>query len=192
MRSAPNAAWIHFTAEMEVDAARSRFRWEAGFGGGRLRLFRVTDAYEDGRGELAVRVGGIVPVKKMAGPEFDKGELQRYLASVALCPPILLNHPSLVWSVAGNAALGLRDAADPNGAAIQIEIGGDGCPVACRAERPRALGNQTVPTPWSAAAFDFYEREGLRVARRLEAAWDLPEGAFTYYRAEVTSFTAVR
>ena len=33
---------------------------------------------------------------------------------------------------------------------------------------------------------------GLRVPRRAEVAWELPEGPFTYWRAEVTALEVVR
>lgn len=49
------------------------------------------------------------------------------------------------------------------------------------------VGKITAPTPWSAAGADFEEREGLRIAMRLEACWHLPEGTFTSFRAEVRS-----
>lgn len=190
LRSAPNARWMPFTAEMEIQAARSGFRWDARFGGG-VRWLGVTDAYENGRGMLALRVGGI-PVKKMTGPEFDQGELQRCLASLALCTPMLLNHPSLVFAAAAPGLLRLRDGADPTGAWVDLEIGEQGCPLGGRARRPRTLGKQAVETPWRVAAGEFRECEGLRVPGRTEASWDAAEGAFPYYKSEFISFVAVR
>jgi hypothetical protein len=191
IRSAPGARWMAFTAEEEIEAARTRFRWEARFGGGRLGFFRVTDAYEDGHGQLAIRVGGIVPVKKVAGPDADKGELQRYLASFPSCPAMILNNPSLEWSATGPLTFRVRDVADPAGAAVEIEIDERGCPLGARAERPMLVGNQAVPTPWLASGGDYRERDGLRIGMRMEASWRLPGGPFMYYRAEVTSFRLV-
>jgi hypothetical protein len=187
-RSAPNARWIPFTAEQEIDATRSRFRWDARFGGGRIALFRVTDAYENGRGWAAIRAGGVIPVKKAEGPAFDQGELQRYLASVSLCPPMILNHRSLAWSDAGPMELRVRDSADAGGTSVEVEIDEQGCPFGARAERPRWLGNQAPPTPWMVRADEFGEFEGIRIPRQTMAAWLLPEGLFEYYRSEVTSF----
>jgi hypothetical protein len=189
MRSAPNARWTEFTAEMEIDATRSNSRWDARLGGG-MRWFGVTDAFEGGHGRLAIRVGGVT-VKKYAGPDFDKGELQRYLASMALCPPMLLNHPSLTWTDAGNGALWLRDSVASE-AAVALEIGGDGCPSGGHGLRPRAMGNASLDTPWRVAAGGFHESEGLRVPGSTEAWWDPDDGAFLYYRSEITSFMAVR
>jgi hypothetical protein len=177
-----------FTAEEEIEAVRTRFRWEARFGGGRFGFFRVIDAYENGRGILAIRAGGIVPVKKVVGPDSDKGELQRYLASLPSCPAMLAGNSSLEWSAAGPLALRVRDSEGPSGAEVVIEIDGSGCPVAARAERPMLVGKAAVLTPWLATGAEFRERDGLRIATHMEAAWTLAGGPFTYYRADVAAF----
>jgi len=188
MRMAPGAKPVPFTAEESIQAARSGFRWEARFGGGRLGGFAVTDAYDEGRGWLLVKLRGVIPLKKTVGPEVDQGELQRYLASVVSCPPMILHNRSLEWTAAGPDTLRVRDRDDPTGATVDLEMDAEGRPLACRAVRPRMAGKRIVPTPWSGVAAEFREWEGLRVASRLEVQWDLPEGSFTYFRAEVTSF----
>ncbi len=191
MRSSPEARWMPFTAEETVQATHSGLRWEARFGGGRLGWIAVTDAYENGHGFLAVKLGGLLPVKKVTGPEFDKGELQRYLASVVFCPPMLLNNPSLEWTAPEALTVLVRDRQDPTGAVIELNLGEDGKPREFRAERPRLVGKQAIPTPWIAASSEFREWEGMRIATRLEVAWRLPSGPFTYFRSEVTSFSPI-
>jgi len=192
MRSAPEARWIPFSSETTIDGRVSRFRWDANMGSGRMRAVTVTDAYQDGHGRLVVKIAGIIPVAKMKGPDFDKGELQRYLASIIFCPPVLLHHPTLAWSAVGPRTLAVRDTADPTGATIDLELAEDGAPAAIRAERPRTVGKRILLTPWYATCGDPKEWHGLRVPSRLEVSWHLPEGQFTYYRSEVTSLEAAK
>jgi uncharacterized protein DUF6920 len=191
-RMSPGARWTPFTAEEVIDAGRSAFCWDARFTGGRLGWFSVTDAYEEAHGRLVVRLGGVIPVRKVLGPEVDRGELQRYLAAIVSCPPILLNHGSLEWTAAGPLTLRVRDRGGPTGATVDLEIGEEGRPLGSRADRPRLVGKQTVLTPWLAAGTGFADREGLRVPTRLEASWLFPDGPFPYFRCEVTSFTVSR
>jgi hypothetical protein len=185
MQTAPQARAIAFTAKMEIDARTSRIRWEARFRGG-LGFFNVIDAYEDGRGSLTIRAG-VLPVKKMAGPDFDRGELQRYLASFAMCPPMLLNNRSLVWTPLETGGMRVSEGA----AAIDLEFDDRGCPVGFHGERPRGVGSSTILTPWSGRAGDFRDWDGIRVAGSTEAFWQLPEGPFRYYRSEITSAMAL-
>jgi hypothetical protein len=192
MRMSPQARWIPFTAEQFTDARRSSFRWDARLDPGKIASPMVTDAYEEGHGRLVVKLGGVLPVKKITGPDADKGELQRYLSSIAFCPPILLNHSSLDCAAVGPLTLRLRDRDDPTGAAIDIDIDDDGRPLGCRADRPRTVGKKAVPTPWFATCTEFHEWEGLRVPTRLEVSWHFPEDRFVYFRAEITSFVAIR
>jgi hypothetical protein len=192
IRSSPEARWMPFTAEEEIDAARSRFRWDARFARGKLGWIAVTDAYAEGHGWLAVKLGGLIPVKKVTGPDADKGELQRYLASILSCPAALLNHRWLEWTAAGPGALRVRDREDPAGATVDIETGPEGRPLACRADRPRLVGKDAVLTPWSAIPHEFRECEGLRIAQRMEVLWQLPDGPFPYFRSETTELKLLR
>ena len=192
MRASPSARWLPFIAEQVIEAHRSSFRWEARYQGGRMGLISVTDAYEEGHGRLVVKLGGVIPVQKVQGPDADRGELQRYLASITLCPPMVLNHGSLDWTAVGPLTLRVRDRADPTGATVDVEISEEGRPLACRGDRPRMAGKHAVLTPWSGICTEFKEWDGLRAATRLDVSWGLPDGPFSYYRSEVVSFKVVR
>lgn len=186
IRSSAEARWMPFAAEERIETRRSGFRWDARVRGS--RLISVTDAYEEGRGRLVIKLGGVVPVKKMAGPEMNQGELQRYLASIPACPAILVNHPSLEWTLAGPLALRVREGS----ASIDIDLNEAGQPLACRAERPRLVGRRAVPTSWSATYSGFREWEGMRVATRIDVFWTLSEGPFCYFRSEILSLAVDR
>lgn len=192
MRMSPEARWIPFTAEQTIEARRSSFCWQARLSTGRLTPVTVTDAYEDSHGHLTVKAAGLIPLKKITGSDVDRGELQRYLASIVICPPTLLNHPALEWNAVAPLTLRVGDRNDPTGATVGLEISQDGRPIACQAERPRLLGKESVLTPWRGTYLEFQEWEGLRVASRLEVSWLLSEGPFSYFRSQMMSFTVQR
>lgn len=192
MRMSPGARWIPFTAKEFMDATCSRFRWEARLDPGKVTAPTVIDAYERGHGVVQIKLGGVLPVKKITGPDADRGELQRYLGSMMFCPPMLLNHTGLEWTHAGPLRLRVRDRNDPTGATVYFDLSEDGQPLACHAVRPRLVGKDAVMTPWSGKGSQFREYEGLRVATHLEVSWQLPEGEFAYFREDLIEFMAVR
>jgi hypothetical protein len=172
-----------FAAEEIVETRETGFCWDARFRTG----MRVTDSYENGRGRLVVSVGGLLPLKRLSGADFDKGELQRYLAyPIGLCPPIILNNSALLWSAIRTNVLRVSEVNDKTGAWVEIEIGNDGCPVSCWAQRPRLEGNRAVLTTWSAVANDFREQDGIRFAWELASRWHEPE-MFTAVRIRLSS-----
>ena len=190
IRSGPDARWVAFKADEYVDATKAGFCWVAQMGRG-LTAVDVTDAYEDGHGRLVVRKGPL-QLKKAVGADVDKGELQRYLAYVSYCPPMLINNPSLEFATVGPRSLRVRDRGEPSEASVDLDIEDNGRIEVARAVRPMMIGKRVEWTPWSARSSDEKEREGLRVPRTLEASWDLPEGSFTYIRIEVLTLELLR
>jgi hypothetical protein len=188
MHSSPGSKSIPFTAEQTISAVQSEFRWDARLQTGPIKTLFVTDAYEKGNGFLIAKVAGFIPVANLRGPDFDKGEIQRYLASIPMCPAALFNHTSLEWTSIAPQILRVRDRKDPTEATVNLEIDAEGRPVACRADRPRLVGKRAILTPWSGIFSDFKEYSGLRIPSRLKVLWHLPETEYVYFQSEIRSF----
>jgi len=107
-------------------------------------------------------------------------------------PPALALNPSLEWTEIGPSTLRVKDRAEDAGVVVDFEIGSDGRPLSCRADRPRAIGKTAVVTPWFGTFGEPKEWEGLRVPTRLEAAWQAEDGPFTYVREETTALAVLR
>jgi hypothetical protein len=192
IRMSPEGRWIPFVADQVLYSMRSSFHWRARLDPGKLKSVTVTDAYQESAGRISVKMGGVFTVKKIIGPEVDLGELQRYLAALVLCPPILINHHALEFTATTSHRLRVREQSDPSNATVDFEISEEGCPLSIHAERPRLDGETAVITPWSASAEGFREWDGFRVATGMRVCWHLPDGDFPYYRSEIISFKAIR
>ena len=182
MRMSAEARWMSFTAELTFQTKFSEFRWEA-----RTSGVVITDAYEDGHGIAMSRLAGLLTLKRASlGPALDRGEVQRYLSSLMLCPAALVNHASLEWTAVTESVLRVRDLADPTGAAVDFEIGLDGEPTSCHTIRLRLVGRNAVDTECVGKGRAFRLWNGMRMAHRLEVSWEIPGAPFCYYRSEVT------
>jgi hypothetical protein len=182
MRTSEESRWMSFTADLTIQTRLSEFRWEA-----RTSGIVITDAYEDNHGIAMSRLAGLLTLKKASrGPALDRGEVQRYLSSLMLCPAAIVNHASLEWTAIAESVLRVRDSTDPTGAAVDFEIGEDGEPTSCHTIRPRLVGRNAVDTKWVGKGSDFRDWMGMCVAHRLEVWWEIPNAPFCYYRSEVT------
>src|SRR5215469_10411961 len=83
LRASMEAPWKPFAAEETVNTTESTFVWDATIGKG-LASVHVTDAFERGRGRVVIHKGPLT-LRRVTGPEADRGELQRYLSYVSYC-----------------------------------------------------------------------------------------------------------
>jgi hypothetical protein len=67
LRMSPEARWIPFTAEPVIDSRRTSFGWEAKLDAAKTISPAVEDRDQDGHGRPAVKLMGMVPVKKLVG-----------------------------------------------------------------------------------------------------------------------------
>ncbi|HSJ73013.1 MAG TPA: DUF6544 family protein [Miltoncostaeaceae bacterium] len=187
----PGARPLGFVAVQEIDAARVAFRWRARLGAGPLRPLTVVDAYDDGDGLLEGRVAGVRAFRS-EGPEVTRGEAMRYLAELAWNPHALRANAALEWAELSPSEAEVATATRGGRAAVRLRFDEAGDLVrASSRDRPRAEGGRAVPTPWRGEFSDHADLGGLRVPRRAEVAWELPDGPFTYWRGEVTGLELV-
>ena len=187
----PGARALSFDAVQEIDVRRVAFRWRARFGVGPLRPLAVVDALDGGRGRLEGRVAGLRAFRS-DGPEITRGEAMRYLAELAWAPPALRLNPALEWTEADPFDADVATSTAGGRAAVRLGFAPSGDLLAASAaDRPRADGDAVVPTPWRGTFRDHAELGGLRVPRRAEAVWELPQGSFVYWQAEVTALEVV-
>jgi hypothetical protein len=192
MWTRPGGPPLAFRAVHEMSATRVAFRWRARLGPGPLRPLAVVDACDGGDGYLEGRIAGLRAFRA-EGPEVARGEAMRYLAELAWVPGALLANPALEWAELGVAEAEVATTTRGGRAAVRLGFEGAGDLLRATApDRPRAEGDRFLPTPWRGEFWDHRDAGGLRVPRRAEAAWELPEGRFVYWRAEITGVEVAR
>ena len=110
IRSSPEARWNTFVANEFVDATKTRVLL-----GGPLALGVFSRAghrrLRGGEGRLVVEKGPL-QLKKLTGPDVDRGRVATLPGYVGYCPPMVLNNPSLEFAVVGDRTLKVRDRHD--------------------------------------------------------------------------------
>lgn len=149
---------------------------------------RVLDSFVDRAGRLEARLVGILPVAVGRGPDFDRGELQRYLSELPVHPDAILNNAELTWRQLDDATVEVGSGSAS--VRFSFDAGGDITAMAAD-DRPMTVGNRTVPTPWR-GIYGAYKQFGrYRIPSYGEVGWVLPEGLATYWRGEIISYEPI-
>lgn len=177
--------WVRFAAEQEASVERVEFSWRARFPLARLLALRVHDWYRSGDGGLEVRLLGL-PVKRVRGPEVARGEAVRYLAELPWFPQACVRNRELEWREVDGETVEVATEVGSSRAAVRLQFDDAGDVVAASADaRPRAVGKQTVDTPFRGEFRDYGIVGGARVPTAAEVRWELPDGPFAYFRCRL-------
>jgi hypothetical protein len=193
MRLGPDKPWRPFRAEQWFGAPGLDFRWTARARMAGLLPVTVVDSFEHGHGSLTVRLAGVIPLARSSGPEMDRGEMMRALAELPWRPAgFSLAAAQIEWSAPGPQTLRAAFGTGPARACVDLEVDAEGRVLAAFArDRPRGVGAAFVSTPWHGTFAHYLFFQGFRVPAHAEVAWLLPEGPFTYFRANVERFSAI-
>ena len=181
------AMWLPFTADQHFLGNPPGFVWDAAVRVAGLLPIRVRDAYVDGAGASEASVSSIVPLKGQRGTrEVAEASLMRYLAEAVWFPTALLPRPGLSWS-AIDADTARATLTDRNiRVAVDFRFGAGGEIVSCAADRHRAVGSGTVPTPWRGYYRNYRRFQGMMTPMAAEVAWVLSGRTTPVWRGHPT------
>lgn len=179
--------WLRFTAEEEAASERVEFWWRARFPIAPLVALRVDDWYRADDAALEVRLFG-VRLKRMRGADVARGEAMRYLAELPWVPQAFVANRELTWQEVDVRTVEV--ATDVGGARAAMCFRFDDAGDIVRAsapDRPRAVGNESVPTPFAGDFGDYRVFDGNRIPTTAAVRWELDDGPFVYFRGRITS-----
>ena len=151
----------------------------------------VVDAFVAGRGVFDVRLAGTLKVAGGEGPDYDRGELMRWLSELPIHPDAILNATDLVWQEldARTVSVTAQSASGPAKLRFGFDTSGDIVSMVAD-DRPMDRDGVTVPTVWRGLYGQYRQFGPYRLPSWGEVGWELPEGLFTYWKGELTSYAA--
>ena len=188
IRTSPASPWWNWAGRQIWCLGPPAFVWSARMAAKPLLPVYVRDGLIQGQGGMVLRLWGwITLARATASVDLDLGSLQRWLAEAPLFPPALLPGPELRWEALGPEAA--RAVLRSGGQELTAEFHFDpqGLPESCQIEgRPRQQPDGSfAPTPWTARFGQWESKGGMLLPTKCEAAWQPPEGEFTYVRLAI-------
>jgi hypothetical protein len=180
--------WRCFDALQDVRVDRVEFSWRARVRLAPLVTVRVRDWYGAESSGLDVKLMTI-PLGGARGAETARSEAMRYLAELPWFPHAMLLNDQLSWRQLGRGCVEVS-ASVPGVAGVRAAVAFDfdaaGDIVRVSAPgRPRQEENRMIERPWSGSFSDYGVIGTVRVPAAAEVVWDLPNGAFPYFRARI-------
>ena len=182
MRLKPRGAWLPFSAQQWAATRRVEFRWRARVKMAPLVTAVVTDAFDSGKGRLEAKLWGALRVAHDAGPEIDRGEIQRYLAELPWNPLALLRNQALRFEERDGA---VRVWTREPSLYVDFIFDADGDVVRTLCDNRPLQGRGRMG--WEGHFSRYAQLGPFRTPTHGEVAWLLPEGMFEYWRGDVTS-----
>ena len=148
------------------------FQWT-----GKTKLFKAKDAYVMGRGQLKVKLLGIIPIVNAKGPHVDQAELLRWLAESIWFPTNLLPSDHLHWSAVDAHTAKLTYSYNVMDIFYIVRFDEKGLITELETERYMAKGRMEK---WIGQVSDYKEFDGMLIPYHIKALWRLEEGDFQY------------
>ncbi|MDB5271297.1 MAG: hypothetical protein JWP58_4337 [Hymenobacter sp.] len=178
--------WIAIAGEQYVTADPPGFIWQ-----GTTRQFIVRDEYVAGRGSLTVRLLGAVPIVRGAGPHYDQGELQRWLAESPWMPTNLLPGRRVSWTAIDDQSARLTLAFAGTTVALVVRFNDRDEIEEC--ETQRYFGDAQL-LPWVGRFGHYQVRHGVLIPTEAEASWvvDGQRQPYARFTVQVLDYETLR
>lgn len=178
--------WAKARAWQYVDVETLSFFWKVD-----MKMMGVPvkgrDRLLDGKGEMLIKVGGLIPVVDVAdNAKINSGALLRFLGEIVWYPSAAL-HPAIQWEAIDSlsAKATIRAAGMEEQGIFTFNAEGD----LMRFSAMRYMGSEenAEKKEWVIETIESGERGGIRMPVKSKATWMLEEGPWTWLEIEITN-----
>jgi len=169
--------WVEIEGEQYFTSKKPGFIWKA-----RTSLFTVRDMYISGKGRIIVSLFSFFKIVNGEGPDYNQGELLRWLGEGVWFPTNLLPNEHLEWTPIDSESAGLTF--NYNGLSLFYKVSFNEKGEITQLETERYMGEESLET-WIGRVGDYKEINGIIIPTKIEAIWRLEAGDFSYAKFNV-------
>jgi hypothetical protein len=186
MRTNPTQNWMPVEAVQYSTLAGQLSRsWYARIKLGPLTLLKGYDRYDNGTGQMVIRLLSLFPVADTSGPEMDVSALIIFINDMVMWPTAFLSD-FIQWESINAAS-----------ASIHVDLYKRQFSAVCHfnetgelvnfvtEDRYRTVGKEFLRTRWSTPFRNYRDVNGFQIPSQGEATWHLAEGDFSYIQVKI-------
>lgn len=185
MRTEPSGDWMPFEAEQFVTIDPPGFVWNARIHTDAYIDIVGRDKYENGKGNMLIKVASLIPIANSSGREIDQGTMIRYMAEMIWYPQAAASN-YMIWDQIGDNQARLTMTHRGVTASGIYYFNEQGLPIAFEAQRWGDFDGKYSLEKWFVSIRNYREVGGLQIGTESEVTWKLKDGDFTWLRLTIT------
>lgn len=184
MRLEKDKSWMPVQAEQYFTSEKPGFIWKANIKAAPIIHITGRDKYENGKGNMLIKILSLFTVADSQGKEIDQGTLLRYLAETIWFPTAALNE-YLTWEEidAYNAKATMTYGEITASGVFTFNDKGE--VINFEAERYGEFDGEIRLETWSIPLGEYKEFEGIKIPTKGDVTWKLDAGDFNWFNFEV-------
>ncbi|PKP52583.1 MAG: hypothetical protein CVT92_08085 [Bacteroidetes bacterium HGW-Bacteroidetes-1] len=186
MKMKPNQKkWHKAEAIQYVTTENPAFIWSVKMNMSPLIRIKGRDKYVDGKGEMLIKMNGLINVVNEKGEKLDEGTLQRYLGELVWYPSAALS-PYIRWeAIDESSAKATMSYKGTTGSGVFF-FNEQGDFVKFSAMRFQGNEPDAKRYEWIVSVNDYAIFDKIKVPAQMEATWKLKEGDWTWLKLNIT------
>nr|WP_207751316.1 DUF6544 family protein [Anaeromonas frigoriresistens] len=185
MRLEKDKPWMSVEAEQYFTTEDPGFIWKANIKVAPFFHISGRDKYQNGKGNMLIKILSIFPVADSKGKKIDQGTLLRYLAETMWFPTAALNE-YITWEEIDDYNAKVTMTYGDITASGIFTFNDKGEVVNFEAERYGEFDGEMTLETWSIPVREYKEFEGIKIPTKGEVNWKLDTGDFNWFNFEVT------
>lgn len=177
--------WLTATAVQYTTIDNPAFIWSVDVKMNSLLNFQGRDKFEEGKGEMLIKMNSLFNIVDERGEKLDEGTLQRYLGEMVWFPSLALS-PYITWEQMDEytAKATMNYKGTSGSGTFYFNSIGD----VAKFSALRYKGNETDAKrhDWEMNILDYKTFEGIKVPTKMTSTWKLDDKDWTWLKMEVT------
>lgn len=177
--------WLSARAIQYTTIENPAFIWSVDVKMNSLLNFQGRDKFEDGKGEMLIKMNSLINVVNERGEKLDEGSLQRYLGEMVWFPSMALS-PYVTWKPIDDHIAEATMTYKGTSGSGRFYFNSNGEVTKFSALRYRGNGAEAKRHPWEINITGYKVFEGIKVPAKMTSTWKLDKEDWTWLKMEVT------
>jgi len=184
IRTKEGQPWMPAEAEQYFTIDEPGFLWKTKVKMAPLLYLVGRDKYYEGKGNMLIKLMGLISVVNARGKEIDQGTMLRYLGETVWFPTAALSKYTKWESIDSNSAEATMSYKGVTASAI-FKFNDNGEVTGFFCKRYMTVNDHYTLENYSVNLKDYKELNGIKIPTKGEAVWKLKTGDFSVYQVEI-------